>query len=384
MAITETTSQSWFGRIGGSIKGVLFGGVMFIAAIPLLFWNEGRAVQTFKTLNEGSGAVISIQAQPFESQNEGKLVHLSGRATTDEQLKDEIFNVPVTAIRLNRNVQMYQWAQDSESTSKKKVGGGKTTTTTYTYFKEWSSTLNDSSNFHEKEGHDNPGEMPFESRSWQAAQVTVGDYQLSPELISEIEGSQVLPVEAYHPDVGNLHEERGIFTSQKGAEPVIGDVRVRYSVVMPRDVSIIAQQNGHTFEPYQSEAGGTILILQEGIHSAEAMFQKAQHDNVVITWFLRVFGFFIMFFGLKMMLKVFTVLADVVPFFGSIANVGISIISLLITLALSAVTIGIAWVFYRPLLGISLLAITVGAVWWTRNKVKAAPTTPPPAPPPPA
>ena len=47
---TEVTSQSWLSRIGGAIKGVLMGFVLFILAFPLLFWNEGRAVTTYKTL----------------------------------------------------------------------------------------------------------------------------------------------------------------------------------------------------------------------------------------------------------------------------------------------------------------------------------------------
>lgn len=42
--VTEVTKQSWFSRIGGSFKGVAFGALLVIAAIPLLFWNEGRAV----------------------------------------------------------------------------------------------------------------------------------------------------------------------------------------------------------------------------------------------------------------------------------------------------------------------------------------------------
>ncbi|WP_339136467.1 MAG: hypothetical protein WGN25_01115 [Candidatus Electrothrix sp. GW3-4] len=52
---TEVTNQSWFSRIGGAIKGIIFGFILFIIAFPLLFWNEGRAVKTYKTLKEGGG-----------------------------------------------------------------------------------------------------------------------------------------------------------------------------------------------------------------------------------------------------------------------------------------------------------------------------------------
>ena len=39
---TEVTNDSWFGRLGNAIKGVVFGLLLFVVAFPLLFWNEGR------------------------------------------------------------------------------------------------------------------------------------------------------------------------------------------------------------------------------------------------------------------------------------------------------------------------------------------------------
>ena len=44
----EITSESWLSRIGGAIKGVVIGLVLFIAAFPFLFWNEGRAVKRYE------------------------------------------------------------------------------------------------------------------------------------------------------------------------------------------------------------------------------------------------------------------------------------------------------------------------------------------------
>ena len=71
---TEVTDQSWFSRIGGSIKGVLVGLILFVAAFPVLFWNEGRAVKTARSLTEGAAAVIEVSADAPDPGNEGKLV----------------------------------------------------------------------------------------------------------------------------------------------------------------------------------------------------------------------------------------------------------------------------------------------------------------------
>jgi hypothetical protein len=56
--ITEVTSQSIFGRIGNSIVGMLFGFVLLVGSIILLFWNEGRAVATAKSLREGAPPLL--------------------------------------------------------------------------------------------------------------------------------------------------------------------------------------------------------------------------------------------------------------------------------------------------------------------------------------
>ena len=105
---TEVTTESWLGRIGGAFKGIIVGLVLFIAAFPVLFWNEGRAVRRYKTLNEGAGILISVPEARVMSKNDGKLVHVSGMAVTDEILADPEFEPAVNAIKLKRKVEMYQ------------------------------------------------------------------------------------------------------------------------------------------------------------------------------------------------------------------------------------------------------------------------------------
>ena len=69
--------------MGGSIKNVVFGLVLFVVAFPVLFKNEGRAVIAAKRLEEGRGAVVSLPtANAVDPANEGKLVHVTGRAAT--------------------------------------------------------------------------------------------------------------------------------------------------------------------------------------------------------------------------------------------------------------------------------------------------------------
>lgn len=108
------------------------------------------------------------------------------------------------------------------------------------------------------------------------------------------------------------------------------------------------------------------------MHSAEAMFQKAQTDNKILTWILRAVGFFLMMIGLNMIFKLFSVLADVLPFLGNIVEAGTGFIAFLLAAVLSLITIAIAWIVFRPLLGIILLAVAVGLIVLIGGKMKAA------------
>lgn len=105
-SVTVSSNQSWFSRLAQSAKSVLVGLLFFIASFPLLFWNEGRAVRTARSLAEGAGAVRSVAAEAIDSGNEGKLVHASGAVTADGPVVDADLGVEAQALKLIRNVEI--------------------------------------------------------------------------------------------------------------------------------------------------------------------------------------------------------------------------------------------------------------------------------------
>lgn len=381
----EVTHQGWFSRIGDSIKGLLGGGLLFVASFPVLWWNEGRAVQTFRSLQEGRGAVVSVEAAAPQSANEGRLVHLSGRATTEETLADPLFGVKERAIRLSREAETYQWVEEKKSETRKKLGGGEETVTTYTYTKAWREGHVDSSDFKDAGGHGNPGSLLVESESWQAEDVRLGGFRLSRGLVSEIEGSvEVAPAEAALAALpadwkgrARLHGG-GVYIGGDPASPAVGDVRVRFSKVPPADVSVIAQQTGDRLGPYQTRAGDRLEMLAAGVVSADQMFKGAEQANTVLTWLLRLVGFLVMLFGLLLLLKPIRVLADVVPILGTLVGMGLGLVAFAIAAPLTLLTIALAWIAHRPLLAIGLLVVAAGIGGWlfaraSRRRAAAAP-----------
>ncbi len=576
---TEVTERSWGDRLGGAVKGVVVGVILFLLGFPLIFWNEGRAVKRYKALKSGEGAVISVSADRVDPANDGKLVHVSGMVATKEVLTDGASAVPravsvtadridpandgklvhvtgtvdsgavirdpvfgiggqaiklerrvrmyqwteqgstyartwsgrpidssgfkqpqghgnpgdlpypskrfaassvtvgdfalsrelvreldvfsslqvtdqdlaavpddlkdkvsvlegdlfvgadprspkvgdlrisfriirpftatlvaqqsgktlrpytapsgetvarvaagdlpaeavvpagvsANAIKLKRNVEMYQWREETRSKTEKKLGGKEVTTTEYTYRTDWSPRLIDSGNFKRPQGHRNPDYMPLEEKTWTAETVTLGAYTLPRSMISGMGGFEPLPVKAVSgalpPELRNrarLHQG-GYYIGADPAYPKVGDLKVTYSVVRPAQVSLVAKQTGNSFAPYETETG-KIQEFTTGTRTADQMFKSAQSRNTLWTWIWRFLGFLVMFIGVGMVLKPISVVLDVVPFLGNLAEKGISIIAFLVAGAFALLTISIAWIFHRPLLGGLLVVAAVALV----------------------
>jgi len=360
----EVTSQGWFSRIFDSIKSVLVGLLLFVVSFPLLFWNEGRAVETAKSLQEGAKTVVSVSADAVDQGNAGKLVHMSGQATPTETLEDPDFGVSASVIRLVRKAEMFQWEEEKNSETKTKLGGGSETVTNYSYTKVWSPSAIDSSEFKQPDDHRNPGSPSASGDGWQAQKVMLGAYTLSDEQVGMLDRTEPLRAEAGAdaPD-GFTFRDGGFYKGDNPASPSIGDERITFEVVRPTAVSVVARQVGDTFEPYRADAGGAILLVKYGTLSADSMFQASQDENATFTWILRLVGLLLMAMGLGLVFNPLAVVADVLPFAGSLLRGGIGLFALLVAASLSLVTIALAWVFYRPLVGLGLLAVAGGALF---------------------
>ena len=375
-SFTEVTHQSWGSRLQEQATQSLVGFVLFLAAFPLLFWNEGRAVDGHKALEEGKGAVVAVSAESVDSSNDGKLVHFSGDATTDQLLSDADFGIEAMALKLRRISEMYQWEEEKEERKEKTSGGGEKTITSYKYKKTWSENHIDSGNFRKRKGHENPADIGFPSEEDEASRVTVGAYQLSTSLIEKIDAfeNMRLPSEGVPGQLAGKTVHRtgnSLYVGNDPSSPQIGDLKVRFEVVPAEtEVSVVSRQKGNRLEPYLSKTG-TVELLQMGLASADLMFNAAEEELTFETWFIRLAGIAAMAIGLGMLFKILSTVIDRIPFvgihIGTVVGVGTSLIAILIALPLALLTIAIAWFFVRPILSISLLVIAIGGFFGLRK-----------------
>lgn len=382
-AMSQVEYKGWLARLGESIMGVLVGLILFIVSFPLLFWNEGRAVAEYEALLFGGKNLLEVKSDKVDPANEDKFVHISGQATTDDILKDADFGVSVKALKLARVAEIYQWDEKINTKTEKQLGGGEKTIKTPEYSQKWLSEPKNSSTFMEPAGHVNTGALTFPSTSQTAPKITVGAFTLSPQLVAFLQARSPLPGSDI--DLGKASDavksgwkQAGEFvTTGDAAAPKIGDQRVKFLVLMPETVSIYGQQHGETFRPYTTPNKRELIRLQSGEVSGQQMIEAAQAENTMLTWILRGVGVFLMWFGVMLMFRPLVVVADVVPMFGNVLQMGVGLFAALVALPLSLITIAIGWLYYRPLLGIALLAAAaalIGLFIYLAKKKKPATT----------
>lgn len=367
----EVTSVSWFGRIKRAFGGVLVGFILVVAMVIVLFWNEGRAVTTSRSLAEGASIVASVSVDSVDPANQGQLVHVTGPLKASEGLADEEFAIAAEGVRLVREVEMYQWVEHSKSETQTKLGGGEETVTTYSYGKEWQDRAIDSSEFKKPDNHQNPS-MDFEGTSFQISEGSLGAFTLDEDVLDlignsaklAVKSNQVADIEAaYGGDKRVSVADGRIMLADSLGSLAIGDYRISYQLVPLGDISLIGEQSGSGFTAYQTVAGDQLLMVDSGKVSAAEMFAEAVRGNTIITWLLRAGCLLLLAFGFGLLLGPLGVIADVIPFVGSIVRMGTGLVAFVLALLVGTVTIAFAWFWYRPFLAIGILAVGFAATY---------------------
>ena len=391
MAYTETTSTSYGQRLAGSAKGMIGGLLMFIIGTCLLWWNEGRTVRTAKAIGDAASHVESVaDVSKIDASLNGKLIHASAFADTKDTLTDDMFGVRERAIRIDRKVEYYQWVENAQTKEREKIGGGKETTTTYTYEKKWVDKPVNSAEFKDPQYQSaNKVLSEVEERNEMAQHVTFGAYTLPELFVASISGSEPVEVrmteeqrftwnERLHmlrPKVNTetslVHTNANtVYLGLSPNSPQVGDVRVTFTKVPPADISLIAQVDGSTFKAYRAKNGQSFSRVQMGTVSADEMIEQARSENNMLTWVLRLVGVLLIVIGLKGMFGLLPMLFKLLPFLGSIVDAGVGLVSWIFGLAWSLIIIAIAWLVFRPIIGISLLVLAIAGIVFLKRRGK--------------
>lgn len=322
--------------------------------------------------------------------------------------------------KLEREVLMYQWQENSQEEERDTAFGGKEKVTIYTYNTDWIGYPVDSSTFQEP-GHDNPP-MPVESKTHQA-HVRLGAFHLPKRLVSdkmcnfqpladEEMSMQVPPIRGVVKSLvlkGNTYSNEDLVSG-----PQVGDLRVTFRKVPCGDCTVLAVQNGNKLAPLTFDmeiengkvvvksagAGNDPLLAAQKLEEASGdlsldldnvgccgligklveareevfelterkatlsdMMRGAEESQHIIHLILQIVGFVLFFVGFDMIFNFIPALFRIIPFIGTwiqlFGNFLAAIAAFLFAGTFWCFTVAVAWLAARPLKGLVLLTVAV-------------------------
>ena len=375
----------------------------------------------------GSAYVEMENPSKKDASLEGELICGTALATTEDSLSDQQFGIGAKAISLRRSVEYYQWVEHAEEKKGDKLGGKEVTTTTYTYSKEWVSRPIESGQFKDPAYQNkNMVLTTVEDAEQYAENVSWGAYKLNESLIHSISSREGLdlaiaedllkqmdksaqtayerfygvkkqpveqPVETVvlsdsakavadslkavndsineamakaenKKDFEYIHQAGNVlYYGRVPGSPEVGDVRVTFEKVVPAKVTVMAVVDGDSFKPFKAKNGKRFQTLVMGKKSGDEIIEAEKEANNMWTWALRILGVLLVIGGLKGIFGFIETILKVVPFIAGIFGWGVGLVCTIVGVAWSLIVIAIAWLFYRPLLGISLLVLAGFLVW---------------------
>ena len=399
MAFTETRTTGYGSRLGNSCMGIPMGIILFLVATALLWWNEGRAVRRAQDIKLVAKTAQSIgDISNANASLDGQLIHATGTAATDDILSDDLFGIKTNALAIVRSAEYYQWMQHEKHETKNKMGGKKEETIIYTYERGWSPDPINSSQFKDPD-YQGVNNVIWEIEDMRviASNVSFGAYTLPEMFVSDIVSKQSgnvtpLMISADNPALKQINENvmkalgenvrpeaaqvkdslayvhvfgNQVYIGFNPSNPSIGDIRLTFEQLAPScNISLIAVPTNGTFTTFKAKHDDSEYELRTGTWTLEQMIKQANDDNTTMTWFLRILGVILVIAALRMIFSILVTLLQLVPFLASIMNLGVGLVCGVLGFVWSLIIIAIAWIFYRPILGISLLVIAAGLVYW--------------------
>ncbi len=379
-SVSVTSHHSYGSRVGNSLKSILWGILLVIISIVLLFWNENNYVKTKAALKEWARIVQEATTDQINSELEWKEIHVSWEtASNAEALKDNTFWIVTDDLKLKRTVEMYQWYEEEHEECHDNYWGSEDCTTTYTYDKKWSDNAISSSSFYQSSNHQNPSTWEYESNEQVKQPITLWAYTLTPIFVNQLTNYKTINLseqEVNTPEKYKWNERFHINGDQiyiwaDPTSPAVWDLRITFSSIRPWTISIVWKQMWNELSSYTVSNWRTISLLEQWNVTAEDMFLHAQQANKQMTWILRLIWLLLMYCGFAAMFKFIETLAKVLPFLANIIWVWTGIIALGLTIVVWFVTIWIAWLVAKPIVWICCLVIAAWGIFLIKKSKKA-------------
>lgn len=327
------------------------GGLLLLAGMILAAVTEKGLIDHHDALMRHGSEVLDLDgnAQPEAGQH-GALARISGMPQVLQQPRDPDFNLQVDAPALIRRVEMFQWREVDVSGQ-------------VHYELDWVDHPLDASRFKHPDGHTNPGAFPLEGHRFDAGQVRVAGFILSPQLLQALPGSQPVLPDMRHLPV-NLAASfslsgNTLLTSASPNSPRLGDLRVSWDAVPLQTVTVFARIDGDRLVPTSDSANDKVYSIEVGDRAMSDVLSdvppspRSAQTRRIVAVLLVVFGVLLLRrpYRRERMDLAFVLALGVLP----------------VALMAGTMWLGHGGVQAAIWLGLAVLAAGV-AIWWWRSR----------------
>lgn len=265
---------------------------ILIFAMTIIFNNNDNKVAT-----ELYDNYKNVSSTEVKEENDGKLVATNGDITLlQNELVDEDFNVAISSAVLKRKVEVFVWTEEQTTENGQ---------TSYTYRKQWSDELIDSSKFRFQDRYTNPKKLSYESKTIYNNQVKLGEFTLGENELKQLNTKTKLT-----PNVSKKKLPKGFtivgeyITDAKNIEsPEVGNIRISYTYNIDSSVSVLAKQNGTSFDYYKTKNEKQVDILLSGIKSGEEIIKYFENNNYARNNILVILSLILTTLGIIKLMK---------------------------------------------------------------------------------
>ena len=174
--------------------GIVFAAVLLVMICISLVLSHGKTNDSIFFISQGGTTLI--QDNKYNPATEGRFIEVTGPVIIKRSVTDPLTGLSMYAVALCRNAEMYQWDQKSKAIDSE-YGAKILPYAAYSYIKKWSSKPICSASFADLDKHSNPT-MLIKDHKYINNEVYIGDYKISPKILSSLPASKNIILEKKH------------------------------------------------------------------------------------------------------------------------------------------------------------------------------------------
>jgi len=340
---TQSTGRRTTNATGGAGDWIrlIVGAALLVIGLLWFLSSELNAVRDQRRRHRIVDEVKVIDSNTLPDLEDGQLVAMSGDTVPLTQLSDPEFQAKTQALHMRRIVEVYQWVPEEGDNTR--------------YVQTWTRSQVDSTGF--PPAYQNPPPRSPVPGPWSdtAQKVSLGSFQLSPPLIREVQNYQSWIPAQMTPPRGWHSRGSAYIRSEDPEHPAAGDIRVRFEIVPPGPITVLAAQEESVLVPWQDPWQGPLFRVRLGKVPPHTLFPKPEPSPAVKIWSVRLLALLVQTLGFYwMMTPLVDHLLHLTPKFRPPSGPVPSLIS---ALALSLLVASLVWITRAPGFSLTILVL---------------------------